>query len=157
MRRLTFGRRNRSGNLLHIETEGCVVNIHVGLRDVLGRRVTRVTISPDDESRSPDEDGYYWRAAGDGRIVRDVVPGLHAGHPDPSAWACRHCGADIEQGEDGLWRDVGTVWTGTGTAMDDQDDAGRLACPDAPHRNDLRAGLHEPDKTSAAWLAEHPS
>ena len=42
--------RRRSGsnpNILHIEAEGCIVNIHVGLTDALGCSVTRVSIIPD--------------------------------------------------------------------------------------------------------------
>ena len=34
MKRISFyADTNRSGNLLHIETDGCVVNIQVGLHD----------------------------------------------------------------------------------------------------------------------------
>ena len=32
---------------LHIETEGCIVNIRVGLHDRLGRKVTSIKILPD--------------------------------------------------------------------------------------------------------------
>ena len=34
--------------LKHIEIEGCIVNIRTGLRDMKGRKVTSVSISPDD-------------------------------------------------------------------------------------------------------------
>lgn len=66
---------NRSDNLLHIETDGCIVNIHVGLTDNQGRRVTSVSISPEDKSRGGDGEGRMWSIAGDSgpgniRIIR---------------------------------------------------------------------------------------
>lgn len=73
MRRIEFGKRNRSGNLLHVEAPGCIVNIRVGLTDAEGREVTRVDVLPEDETRSPDPDGYYWRQTpGDARVIRDA-------------------------------------------------------------------------------------
>lgn len=69
------GSRNRTGNLLHIETDGCVVNIHVGLTDRQGRTVTNVEIIPDDESRGGDSEGRMWHVVDHGprgvRIVRE--------------------------------------------------------------------------------------
>jgi hypothetical protein len=56
-----YAEGNRSGNVLHIETDGCTVNIHVGLTDAQGRQVTRIDVSPDDESRGGDGSGYVWR------------------------------------------------------------------------------------------------
>lgn len=59
--------------LLHIEAEGCVINIRVGLTDASGALVTRVDVSPDDESRGGDGGGYMWHAVDgpiSGRIVR---------------------------------------------------------------------------------------
>jgi hypothetical protein len=48
MRRLSFhAEGNRSGNLLHIETDGCIVNVYVGLRNEQGKQVTRVAVLPD--------------------------------------------------------------------------------------------------------------
>ena len=44
MKRITFFNSNRSGDLLHIETEGCIVNIRVGLQDTVGQDVTHVEI-----------------------------------------------------------------------------------------------------------------
>lgn len=66
---------NRSDNLLHIETDGCVVNIRVGLTDFDGRRVTSVSISPEDESRGGDGQGSIWTVAEDSnafvtRVIR---------------------------------------------------------------------------------------
>lgn len=81
MKRISFyAGRNRSDDLLHIETDGCVVNIRVGLRDDQGRMVTRVDVLPDDETRGPDGDGYYWHQDG-ARIIRDEP--LKPGDPIP--------------------------------------------------------------------------
>lgn len=55
---------NRSGNLLHIETDGCVVNIHVGLTDVDGRQITRVDVNADGANRGGDGNGQIWVANG---------------------------------------------------------------------------------------------
>lgn len=62
---------------MHIEVDGAVVNITVGLTDEYGRRVTSVMINPDDESRGGDGEGRMWFRRG-ARIIR------HA--------HCRHCG-----------------------------------------------------------------
>lgn len=40
-------KRNSEKNLLHVETEGCLVNIRVGLTDDNGREVTNISIRPD--------------------------------------------------------------------------------------------------------------
>lgn len=48
MKRVTFSKRNRSGDLLHVETEGCIVNIRICLEDSEGRPVTSVEILPDE-------------------------------------------------------------------------------------------------------------
>jgi hypothetical protein len=53
---------NRSDNLLHIETDGCVVNIQVGLRDDKGRPITRVDVLADSEWRGGDGQGNNWHA-----------------------------------------------------------------------------------------------
>jgi hypothetical protein len=83
MKRIEFTERNRSGNLLHIEVPGAIVNIWVNLHDRHGRTVTAVSISPDDESRSPDMDGHYWRLSSDGRrIIRDPEPHMRDYDPD---------------------------------------------------------------------------
>ena len=47
MKRVSFLNSNRSGDRLHIETEGCIVNIRVGLEDTVGRTVTHIEIIPD--------------------------------------------------------------------------------------------------------------
>ena len=54
MRRLSFTKQNRSGNLLHIETDYAIINIHVGLTDSEGRAVERIDIIPDREAELPD-------------------------------------------------------------------------------------------------------
>jgi hypothetical protein len=67
--RITF-RPGHKTKTMHIEVEGCIVNITVGLRDTYGRRVTRVDVSPDDESRGGDGNGNIWRQEpGDARII----------------------------------------------------------------------------------------
>lgn len=74
MRRLSFYQKgNRSDNLLHIETDGCVVNIRVGLMDDNGRKVTRVDILPDDETRGGDGRGYVWHVDGPCVIRQEVT------------------------------------------------------------------------------------
>lgn len=83
MKRISFSERNRSGNILHIEVPGAIVNIYVNLHDNQGRTVTTVNILPSDESRSPEPDGHYWRLAADGRrVIRDPRPGMHDYDPD---------------------------------------------------------------------------
>jgi len=47
MKRIKFDESNRSGNILHIETVGCVVNIRIGLQSMIGEKVTSVEIIPD--------------------------------------------------------------------------------------------------------------
>lgn len=48
MRTISFYDNNMSGNLLHIETEGCIVNIRVGIQERgTYRKVTSVEILPD--------------------------------------------------------------------------------------------------------------
>jgi hypothetical protein len=73
-----FAKTNRSGNLLHIETDGCVVNIHVGLTDNDGNALTRVDVLPDTEDRGGDGEGRVWACEdadgnpGDINVVRVV-------------------------------------------------------------------------------------
>ena len=49
-RRISFYNTNRSDDILHIETEHCIVNIRVNLRDRQGKEVTHIEILPDDDS-----------------------------------------------------------------------------------------------------------
>lgn len=65
-----YAGRNRSDNLLHIETDGGIINVRVGLTDAEGRAVTSVTISPDDESRGGDGKGRMWHLVDGFRLVR---------------------------------------------------------------------------------------
>jgi len=55
MRTIAFYNSNKSDNLLHIETEGGIVNIRVGLSNAEGKKVTSVEILPDSEYKL---DGY---------------------------------------------------------------------------------------------------
>jgi hypothetical protein len=75
MKRVTFhAATSRSGNVLHIETDGCTVNIHVGLSDADGRAVTRVDVTPDNEARGGDQNGRTWDIhSEDGSGVTRVV------------------------------------------------------------------------------------
>jgi hypothetical protein len=68
MKRITH-HRDATDNVLHIEAEGVLVNITVGLSDADGREVTRVDISPDDVTRGGDGEGRTWVRDG-ARIVR---------------------------------------------------------------------------------------
>lgn len=75
MRVITFyAKRNRSGNLLHIETDGCIVNIRVGLTDDQGRTVTRIDVIPDSEESGGDGHGQPWEIhPEDGNGVTRVI------------------------------------------------------------------------------------
>lgn len=63
MKRISFTKKNRSGNTLHIETEGCIVNIHIGLTDMKGRKTVNVSVLPDRGS------GEEWHIEGDTSII----------------------------------------------------------------------------------------
>jgi hypothetical protein len=66
--------------LLHIETEGCVVNVTIGLHDMSGRRFTAVEVV----SEEPDGDGSVWSVSGSGTvIVRRVGHQVLAGDAVP--------------------------------------------------------------------------
>ncbi len=67
MNQMSFHKSNRSGNLLHIETEGCIVNIRVGLSNMEGQEVTVIEILPDDHSVN----GEKWKL--DGTIRNRVI------------------------------------------------------------------------------------
>lgn len=80
-KRATFYARDRGSKTFHIEADGCVVNIIVGLVDSEGHQVTRVDIVPDDRSRGGDGSGRIWfQAEGDPRIIRlhdwEITPGM---------------------------------------------------------------------------------
>ena len=78
MKRISFyAKGNRSGNLLHIETDGCIVNIQVGLHDTDGRQVTSVRVSPDSYA----EPGGRWVV--DGSRVVQLRDGETRLPPDP--------------------------------------------------------------------------
>lgn len=71
MKRLVFSERNRSGNLLHVETPLGIVNIRVGLVDAEGRRVNAVEIIPNNYAGEPvvSLDGYS-----SSRMIEAVSP-----------------------------------------------------------------------------------
>lgn len=47
MKRATFYNNNKSGDLLHIESEGCIINLRVNLENYLGQKVTNISIHVD--------------------------------------------------------------------------------------------------------------
>lgn len=47
MKRISFGCKNKSDNILHIETELGIINVYVNLHDLEGRLVESVEIYPD--------------------------------------------------------------------------------------------------------------
>ena len=65
MKRIEFSERNRSGNLLHIEVPGAIVNIQIGLHDIAGRQVTSVRVNPDHYA----EPGGQWVVDGS-RVIQ---------------------------------------------------------------------------------------
>jgi hypothetical protein len=74
-KRASFYTKGGGVKTFHIETDGAIVNITVGLETRNGRRVTRVDVIPDDESCGGDEEGRIWRIpqgmpGGDARIIR---------------------------------------------------------------------------------------
>jgi hypothetical protein len=85
-----YARNRRPGDNLHIETDGCVINVFVGLHDSEGRQVTRVDVSPDDETRGGDDEGRIWRQDGP-RVIRlheneGGLVGTAAGKPHGSEY-----------------------------------------------------------------------
>jgi hypothetical protein len=47
VRRISFTKRNRSGNILHVETDMGIINIHVGLTNMDGCPVEHISIQAD--------------------------------------------------------------------------------------------------------------
>lgn len=79
MRTIGFTERNRSGDLLHVETPLGIVNIRIGLSDAEGRRVESIEVIPNDYAGEPrvDVDGYRNTRlveVGDGRIGDRPMP-----------------------------------------------------------------------------------
>lgn len=76
---------NRSGNLLHIETDGAIINIRVGLTDAYGQQVTSVEILPDRYL----EPGGFWDLDGytNNRLIQ--------------RHNCAICGRVLSVGQDG--------------------------------------------------------
>lgn len=108
-----YAKGRRSGETLHIETDGAIVNLRVGLRDRYGHQVTRVDVSPMDESRSPEPDGSYWHAADPFtgvRVIHGCTPetcGRDRDNPHPYAallYIAAHAARLAEpDGDDPAW------------------------------------------------------
>lgn len=77
MKRIEHSGRARD-KLLHIETDGCIVNIRVGLTNTEGQRVTSIEILPDGEGRGGDGEGGIWQLApecvSNNRVIRIQTP-----------------------------------------------------------------------------------
>jgi hypothetical protein len=75
-------------NLLHVETDGCIVNIRVGLTDTQGRRVTSVEVIPDNYA------GEEWHLDGteNNRVVEGPSrkPAIRVNNANLAA-ACDRC------------------------------------------------------------------
>jgi hypothetical protein len=74
------------------------VNITVGLTDAHGRAVTRVDVSPEDETRGGDAEGRIWKVDG-ARIVCHGKPADHAEGSRPESGNCTGCGALVHHDE----------------------------------------------------------
>ena len=75
MKRVSFYNTNRSDDLLHIETEGCIVNIRVNLHNLESQEVTSIEIIPDSDSEKfakHSDDWPVWDLDGtiNNRVVR---------------------------------------------------------------------------------------
>ena len=69
MKTVSFYDNNRNGDILHIETEGCVVNIHINLYDSNGKRTTRIDIIPDNCA----SDKWTMEEGSRGNLIKKVV------------------------------------------------------------------------------------
>ena len=83
---------NARDKLLHVEAEGCVVNIRVGLTDSEGRPVTSIEILPDQYV------GEEWDLDGtiNNRVIRRAWehPARPDDDPEPGD-RCKDCGKEI--------------------------------------------------------------
>lgn len=72
--RIVEHRQAEMHKLLHLETEGCVVNVTIGVHDQAGHRITSIEVVP----AEPDDDGAVWQLRGPSTIVvrRIGQPGL---------------------------------------------------------------------------------
>jgi len=77
--------------LLHVEADGCVVHITVGLHDTTGRRYTSVEVTP----ALPDDEGLVWQVEGStAMLVRCRGPQVLRGDARPRlATTAEHEGA----------------------------------------------------------------
>lgn len=67
--------------ILHIEAEGCKINVIIGTHDQSGTAFTSVEIHPEE----PDGDGRNWMTIGPNNVI--VVPA--ADDEDPESWVFR--------------------------------------------------------------------
>lgn len=104
--------RNAREKLLHVEADGVLVNIRVGLTDAEGHPVTRIDISPDDKSRGGDGTGYYWYQDGP-RIIR-----LHPGEEPPITGTVEFTGATVSDVEDALEAALDSIRQGNTSGFD---------------------------------------
>lgn len=74
MQTVRFYPDSGDAEILHVEIPGAIVNIHVGLVDANGHPVSRVDISPEDETRGGDGQGHVWHLADDGRRIIRQTP-----------------------------------------------------------------------------------
>jgi len=164
MKEIRFLEDNRSGDLLHILAPGCIINIQVNLTGPDGRPVTSVRISPDDDERSCDGNGYHWRLAGDSlstdaRVIRDPYPGMRKVTPAPSAYECLFCGADIEQDDYGQWGAVGAPGLPDGVPSGMWAQATVLCAAASPLTADRTQKSHVPGsewllRQARGWIAD---
>ena len=59
-----------SDKILHIQTEGCVINVIIGTHDQTGELFTTVEVIP----ATPDDDGRNWTALGPPAILVSPTP-----------------------------------------------------------------------------------
>ncbi|WP_368680128.1 hypothetical protein R1X32_05710 (plasmid) [Rhodococcus opacus] len=76
--------RGGPDKILHIETEGCKVNVIIGTHDLSNEVFTTVEILP----AEPDDDGRNWMTIGPTAVL--VVPATGS---DPDSWLFRDLAA----------------------------------------------------------------
>jgi hypothetical protein len=74
MRRVTFYKTNRSDNLLHIESEGVLINLRVNLESYLGQEVTNIQVHVDTEEGWRLGEATTWENGGGVgiRLIKEV-------------------------------------------------------------------------------------
>ncbi len=64
MRTISFYKNNRSHNLLHIESEGALINLRVNLENYLGQEVTNIQVHVDTQEGWKLEEATTWANGG---------------------------------------------------------------------------------------------